>query len=986
MCDRFSPGLSICFFTLLVLLAGGCSESNTGSSIPHKNTSLNLVQDFVSPGIEFHPMVRWWLPGGDVTESELLREIDLLASNRFGGAEIQAFKIGTDPTQWIDKNSGLKSYGTPAFYNKLKAVLEAARKNGQTIDLTMGSGWCAGGSFVSLDNNEKTLLSADITVTKNQDNISIPALGTNYPYELFDPNNSASPIERTFRVMNYHPEKARLITMLAGKIVGGDRSTDYRNLKDTVILDPASIIQIPDTSINHDVRTFNWKHPGDGSAWQIIAIYSMPVGSNPVGSAQVGSPDEQAYMVNPFDDQAVHRFYDAWLKELSPLLPYTEDGTLRAAFNDSYEFFAQRLYSDNLIEAFYRINGYDITLYMPALLQPAKDQMFNFFLAGITGGFAPEFQLKETDGEIINDRINYDYNKTISSLYFSNWYRASLNRLNAGGLKFRQQSYNPPLDIIKASGSVDIPETENNNIPTLKMVSSGAHLYGKSITSCESLVFYVDENGEGNFKITPEIMRQQIDQLMIGGINHIIYHGFPYVYNTLDKRYGVQNWSPFCSPFSNADISTTISESDPFWPYMKDVNTYAARLQYLMRQGTPSTDVLLYLPLFTAPTEERFTPVLTALNSNAIVWDWVNEELLEKATCTNGEVVINNKHFTSIILPDIESIPLSTIQALDRLSAAGARIVLFKELPNHQPSFAAGDYENLDTHVKTIADSLLTRPNSPLIKETAELIDFLNSFLDKTISFTPNPQLDFIRRDLGDNGMLMLLRNHENLSTAYTLACKKSLAYAFDARTGSIYRLPLIDGQFKGTLGGRQSLVILNTNTPLIDSRPMPDKTSAVRTIAVQDITLSVSSPNLETPFTVSGEAALGSWSEKPELKFIADPGVYTAEVSLITVDSAKRYILKLGQVIGVPEVSINGGKAVVIPFSPYELDITKLLVQGTNQIAIKLVVPLRNYLIGNALNGVAGDPATRGAYIQFAESKTIPTGIIGPIAVEIQE
>ena len=72
------------------------------------------------------------------------------------------------------------------------------------------------------------------------------------------------------------------------------------------------------------------------------------------------------------------------------------------------------------------------------------------------------------------------------------------------------------------------------------------------------MVFYVDEDGAGNFKMTPEVYRQQADQILSSGVNEMIYHGFPYVYNDETNSYGVQNWSAFCSGYSGYDISTTI--------------------------------------------------------------------------------------------------------------------------------------------------------------------------------------------------------------------------------------------------------------------------------------------------------------------------------------------------------------------------------------------------------------------------------------------
>jgi hypothetical protein len=108
--------------------------------------------------MDYRPMVRWWWPGGDVEKEELLREIGLLADNMFRGAEIQPFVSGIDPKEIADPASPIHDYDSEAYYEKLVAVLEEAKKRGLTIDLTMGSGWHAGGTMVPLEDNIDTLI------------------------------------------------------------------------------------------------------------------------------------------------------------------------------------------------------------------------------------------------------------------------------------------------------------------------------------------------------------------------------------------------------------------------------------------------------------------------------------------------------------------------------------------------------------------------------------------------------------------------------------------------------------------------------------------------------------------------------------------------------------------------------------------------------------------------------------------------------------
>jgi hypothetical protein len=945
--------LIICFIILGFLLLSAFKENNKSDQ------GASFAGKFISPEMEFRPKVRWWWPGGDVEQGELIREVNMLAEQGFGGAEIQPFAIGLDPSLKKDPESPLKSYGTASYYKKLSAVLSKAHEKGLVIDLTMGSGWCAGGSYVSLSDNEKTILSADITVTASQKNRQIPELGPNIFYDAFNPDNNGSMLPDIFRVMKYYPEKAQLVALIAARVVNGTRDKDYANLKDTIVMDISSIQVIPWSDIDVSKKTFSWTHPDDNNPWQIIAVYSMPAGSSPVGTVQTGYAGEESYMVNPHDAAAVNRYYDNWISEIGPILSYTRSGTLRAAFNDSYEFFAQRIYGDEFTDLFKNINGYDITPYLPALLEPGKNQQFSFLVTGSSGGAAPEYLFSDTKVEGINDRINYDYNRVISESFFRNWYKPAISKLSKAGLLFRQQSYNPPLDTIRASGYADISETENNVVPNLKIVSSGSHLYNKPLTSCESMVFYTDEFGGGNFKMTPEIYRRQVDLLMTAGVNEIIYHGFPYRYNDDNGSYGIQNWSPFCSPYGALDISTTLSESDPFWPYIRELNLYASRLQFLMRQGRPGVDVLVYLPLFASAEDKRFNPVLKTLDSNGLTWDWVNEELLQEAIFSDGNILINKNKYKAVIIPDVKSIPVATVNALDSLSKSGARVVIYGTLPSRQPGFNNGNFTSLDAAVAKAARDIASRANSPNINTTQNLSAFINKYINRDFEYDTNENLVLIRRDIDETGTVLFLRNIRQETTEFLLKINPSIsnAYALDIKTGDINSIPIISHRIRGKLPAYGSLAVLCTGKPFFE-------TSLLR--------------KMDPLFT-----------HEPEEKILinirkTDENRYSSDLSLASIDHSKSYVLDLGSLYGVPVVRINGSKPVSIPFTPFRTDISTFLKEGKNRIDIEIIEPLRNRLIRYAQNGVDGDINTKNRYIQFASGKYLPSGLSGPVYLQI--
>lgn len=229
-----------------------------------------FAEAFEEPDTEYRPKVRWWWPGGDVEEEELIREIEVLHENGFGGVEIQPFDYSLKDEATSDPDSPVKDITSDAFFDKIKVVLDAARERNMTVDLNMGSGYCAGASFVPLEDNEQTLMPVDITVNQDQVNTAIPTLGESYPYELFEPGSENS-VGNGWKTMNYHPETAKLVMLLAAKVISGERNPDYKVLNDTVELDLTSVEKITDFDSN--TGTFNWTCPDTSSSWQIIAVY-----------------------------------------------------------------------------------------------------------------------------------------------------------------------------------------------------------------------------------------------------------------------------------------------------------------------------------------------------------------------------------------------------------------------------------------------------------------------------------------------------------------------------------------------------------------------------------------------------------------------------------------------------------------------------------------------------------------------------------------
>ena len=106
------------------------------------------LQEFSLPGQEYRPHVRMWIPVAANDEGDLRDQIKDLAKAGFGDVEIVAFDADRSggrgpqaaqhpPRIPVDKYG----WGTAAWTNTMKTVLDECGKNGMKATFTLGPAW-----------------------------------------------------------------------------------------------------------------------------------------------------------------------------------------------------------------------------------------------------------------------------------------------------------------------------------------------------------------------------------------------------------------------------------------------------------------------------------------------------------------------------------------------------------------------------------------------------------------------------------------------------------------------------------------------------------------------------------------------------------------------------------------------------------------------------------------------------------------------------
>jgi hypothetical protein len=911
------------------------------------------LKDFRSPSLAYAPFTRWWWPGNDVTPQELKREVQLFAEHHIGGVEIQPMAL-VMPCKGKGRADRIMTFDTPAYYQNLAIVLQAAKQNGITVDLTDGSGWPAGGAHISEQENNKTLEvgMADLKSGRNMP-MGVP------------------------RAQRGDRPTAKLVAVVIAQMTSKADSTLILNRN--TVKDITSLVR--DGKVAVAVKDKDYK---------LLAFWEIPDMEKPMIMANRNA----GFAMNHFDSTVVAKNYEHYLGKRTGLEPYM-GAPLRALFNDSYEFRANRHFTDDFITTFEKNRGYNPIPFLPANIWYGYNNMYERMARP---GQQPLFAFDSNDW-----RLRYDYDLTISDLLRQHFLRSSKRWLESRGMLHRTQTYGLNMDMIGAAGDASIPEVETMIFSKAceagyKLISSGAHLYNRPIVSCEAAIYF----GRA-FLTTPQKLKITIDKVLTSGVNQLIWHGTPYSY--FPEGYPKEGWYPFFNSALGINFSTFMSEKNPFWPEFRDMNIYAQRAQYLLRCGKPQADVLIYYPFLKFPEDtynpkeilisgylpavepklvkddsrpfnseietkwlNEIWPLINDLNARGITWDWVNDEsLLAAQVNSDGNINIRDNRYQGLILWHLPYMQLKTAQKLPLLAKAGARVWVQGALPKIQPSYY--EWQKADSMVCVAMRNL---------SEQSTVKHYDKGLSSLEIPFENKPSTDCfrqIRRTLDDGSVLQMYWNESEEWQTLEIKShtKNQYYYWLNAEDGKMKPASLDDNQvLRYTFSPLSSIFLLSSSKPLdtedakgsvcqsnIQFTPnqatllceMPQWTIHVDSLlehkkAHDEDTISKMAVNYDRD-----NYTLADWRTDSLLCYNAKPCIYTLTTKL-KINRKKHYFLDLGQVCYVALLSINGQQVGKRLYEPYLFDVTPYLRCGNNTFQVTLKPSIYNDLVKRAIDG----------------------------------
>ncbi|WNJ18237.1 glycosyl hydrolase [Pontibacter sp. G13] len=978
------------------------------------NKGLQL-EGFRTPDVVYRPWIKWYWPGANVESSDLLMQMQLIHDRGFGGAEIYMTTEGYIASDDFEE-AGQSVGGNPGFEQKLLQVFQEAYKRNIHLDLHVGVGSPSGGPHVPLHQGVKTLVVGEAHVFGGK-TVEIPLPEPHIPisYPLWgwaEPNIHPRPVN----VLNFFPNQHQPLVVLAAKATSHERSNIPWELTDVIELDPDSIFHISSQVSPEGI--VKWEAPS--GEWEILAFYEMPAGLSP----WFGEYDPPGYVVDLLDSVAVLSHHDHWLKEW-PVLDEFRVTSLRGIAHDQTKIGADLLWANGFSDAFKKRRGYELTPYFPALMMPGGS---NYFLNGSGVNRTALFSVTEAD-----ERIRYDFQKTISDLYLAHFVQPTEHWALDRNLMVKSQPFGMDIDLIEAAGQSRIPEASQafagGSDLGVKLVSSGAHLGGRELVSAEALSF-LGQTG----KYAPLSWKVAVDKLFTAGINHIVLDGLSYGYS--DKRFGARGWQPRSSDPSVFPMGgTDLSPNNPFWEEIDEFTKYLSRCQWGLRAGESQVDVCVYYPFLGFPTdygkvsgsEEFFLngqheelsgnlhPVpdpmaglpdswirqtvdpriewlkqareaIEVLENQGLTWEWVHDPAIAQAKIRGGKIQTPHTAYEAILVIQPPQMELDAAMNLKELAKKGGSVIMMGDVIAKQPGYFKHAENDEIIHQLLQELRIPESPNTP-----DDLRDLLNGRpIKQAVRYAQTyPFLRHQVRDLGQYGQLTFFRNQMGRPRFFEIELQgeyESL-YWLNPWDGKIYpaiqdegskvrgKLEAFGSMFLLAYGGESIPDSLISAGSPFDS-PMANSRRAV-SFEIEQWDLTIGDDRLANGQYSKMDTTLFEWTSDPQLAYISSPAVYTAHWELADTLGRREYVLDLGPLNGTAEVWVNTQRVGKEILPPYQFDLTKYLVPGSNVVEIWLTQPAFNQMIGL---GKLEEPG----FEQFDQPNQplIPMGLKGPVVI----
>lgn len=637
----------------------------------------------------------------------------------------------------------------------------------------------------------------------------------------------------------------------------------------------------------------------------------------------------EGWVVDHLDSKSLGGFLDVVAK---PMLDACGDAKPYAVFCDSLECYGED-WTPRLLEEFRKRRGYDLAPLLPKMLE-------------------------ESDAAAAE--LRHDWGQTVTELFDEQFMKPLGEFAHERGTRVRIQAYGTPAAGLKSYLLSDLPEGEGwqwRGYRATRYASSAAHLMGVPVASSETFTWIHPPV----FRATPLDIKAEAHLHFLQGVNQIICHGWPYTPSEVKD------------PGASFYVGGVFNDHNPWWGVMSDLNTYLTRCCDLLRQGEPANEVLVYLANDDAWA--RFKPGRASLTDgvgdllksssggrsptvgpnlvNSLIdagygIDFVDDGMLAgRGKVEGGTLVFGKVKYKAIVLAGVERLPARTMETLEAFAKGGGTLLATRSLPSRAPGYLATEQDH--QAVKAWSERVL---GGKYLQADTDVAQALKEKLLPDVEFgAPTPAVGFIHRRL-DGGDVYFLANTSNRPLALSAKFKAAgRAEAWNLMTGERRTLAMKDGAAALQFEPYESTVVAFSSGAGSAASVMTDGQHTETDLSSG---WSVQFPSDAAPRPLEG---LKSWTDDPATERFSGVAAYTRTIT-VEPKPSERVILSLGKptplgdgatggsgagfVAGLEPpvgeaavVFVNGQRAGSVWSPPYELEITRWLKPGGNDIRI---------------------------------------------------
>jgi len=716
--------------------------------------------------------------------------------------------------------------------------------------------------------------------------------------------------------------------------------------------------------------TLDWTPPAGN--WMILRFgYSLTGHENGPAPAEATGLE-----VDKLNRQDVKDYLDHYLAMYSSTVgpPMMGNAGISYLLTDSIEVGPQN-WTDNMLGDFQHLRGYDARPWLPAL----------------TGVI-----IKSTAD---TDRFLWDFRRTIGQLLAENHYGEISDDLHEHGMRYYSEAleyHRPSLgDDMEMRSHADVPMgamwtyakstgADPDYLVDLRGAASVAHIYGQNLVGAESMT----SRGPA-WAWSPKSLKTVADLEFALGVNRFEIHE--------STHQPVPDMAP---GLTLGHYGLWFNRNQTWADEAKPWVTYLARCSYLLQQGHFYADVAYFYGQ-EGPLTAVFGWKAMQDAPEGYGFDFVNSDvLLHHMSVKDGRLVTRSGMSYRILYLGGRSsrMTLSVLRQLADFVKQGAVIV--GEKPTDSPSLTDNETEFHKLAGELWGDeSAGTRYvhkfgagrvySGMSADEVLAALDTMKDF-DYT-----KPESDtalmFVHRKV-DDGDLYFVDNRsdhaESVDATFRVDGKAPELWDAAAGTSRPVSYKIENGRTTVPLRldpyGTVFVVFLKPSAT--ESRavaePVETPVSSLDKALNKDWSVSFE-PCRGAPATMEF-AQLTSWSDNLNVgvKYFSGAATYskTIEIPASVFRPGAHLWLDLGDVEDIAEVTVNGKPLGIAWKSPFKIDLTGAIHQGTNQLSIKVTNLWVNRLIGDQQSYALKKYAFTDFTPYTADSPLLPSGLLGPL------